>query len=314
MEFCVRSIPRILMAAIALAVLSACSDSGRGGNEASADAGSGVADGKPMVVTTFSIVADLARNVGGEEAEVVSIVPIGADVHTYQPTPPAIASIQSADLLLWNGLNLEIWFERFLEGIDAPSILVSEGVEPISIGVDGADVPNPHAWMSLSNARLYVENIREALIEIDPDSEEAYRANAESYLAKIDALDGTLRERLAAVPEERRVLATSEGAFSYLARDLGLRELYIWPMNADAQGTPDQMRVMITDVRQSGAPAVFSESTVSDKPARQVAREAGVAYGGVLYVDSLSEPGGPVPSYLDLMTVTTDAIAKALER
>lgn len=306
-------IPRILLAAIALAALSACSDGG-GDAQSAAKATSGTGGGKPTVVTTFSIVADLARNVGGDEAEIVSIVPIGADVHTYQPTPPAIASIQSADLLLWNGLNLEIWFERFLENIDAPSVLVSEGVEPISIGVDGADVPNPHAWMSLSNARLYVANIRDALIEIDPDSEDAYRANAESYLVKIDALDGSLRERLDDVSEDRRVLATSEGAFSYLARDLGLRELYIWPMNADAQGTPDQMRVMITDVRQSGAPAVFSESTVSDKPAKQVAREAGVAYGGVLYVDSLSDPEGPVPSYLDLMKVTTDTIAGALER
>ncbi|MCP1200033.1 metal ABC transporter substrate-binding protein [Notoacmeibacter sp. MSK16QG-6] len=267
---------------------------------------------RPKVVTTFSIVADLARNVAGEEAEIVSIVPVGADVHTYQPTPPAIASIQSADLLLWNGLNLEIWFERFLEGLDAPSVLVSDGVEPIAIGVDGKDVPNPHAWMSLSNARLYVENIRDALIGIDPDSEEAYRDNAKAYLAEIDSLDSTLRKRLAAVPNDRRVLATSEGAFSYLARDLGLRELYIWPMNADAQGTPEQMRVMITEVRQSGAPAVFSESTVSDKPARQVARETGSAYGGVLYVDSLSEPDGPVPSYLDLMKTTTDAIAEAL--
>ncbi|WP_371872886.1 metal ABC transporter substrate-binding protein [Notoacmeibacter sp. MSK16QG-6] len=301
--------PRLVLAAIALSLVTACSD-GNSDPQSKETPLSG--NERPKVVTTFSIVADLARNVAGEEAEIVSIVPVGADVHTYQPTPPAIASIQSADLLLWNGLNLEIWFERFLEGLDAPSVLVSDGVEPIAIGVDGKDVPNPHAWMSLSNARLYVENIRDALIGIDPDSEEAYRDNAKAYLAEIDSLDSTLRKRLAAVPNDRRVLATSEGAFSYLARDLGLRELYIWPMNADAQGTPEQMRVMITEVRQSGAPAVFSESTVSDKPARQVARETGSAYGGVLYVDSLSEPDGPVPSYLDLMKTTTDAIAEAL--
>ncbi|RLQ88653.1 metal ABC transporter substrate-binding protein [Notoacmeibacter ruber] len=295
--------------AAALLFLSACSDSGR---EDRSDALASEGETRPTVVTTFSIVADLARNVAGEEAEIISIVPIGADVHTFQPTPPAIASIQSADLVLWNGLNLEIWFERFLEGLDAPSALVTEGIEPISIAVEGADVPNPHAWMSLSNARIYIRNIRDALIVIDPDSEAVYRSNAQSYLQEIEELDAPLRERFATLPEKRRILATSEGAFSYLARDFGLREFYIWPMNADAQGTPGQMRKMIADMRRSGAPAVFSESTVSDKPARQVARETGAAYGGILYVDSLSEPDGPVPTYLDLMKVTTGTIEKAL--
>ncbi len=302
---------RAILTALALLTLSACSDSGSGVGAAE---GPSAGANRPTVVTTFSIIADLARNVAGDEADIISIVPVGADVHTFQPTPPAIAAIQSADLILWNGLNLEIWFERFLEGLDALSVTVSDGIEPIPIAVEGADVPNPHAWMSLTNARRYVENIRDALIAVDPDSESAYRKNAAAYLERIEALEKPLRERFASLPANRRVLATSEGAFSYLARDFGMRELYIWPMNADAQGTPEQMRRMIASVRQTGAPAVFSESTVSDKPARQVARETEAAYGGVLYVDSLSEPDGPVPTYLDLMKTTTGTIEKALIR
>lgn len=297
----------VVCTAVLLALVSACSDSGdRSGSEAPP-----LSNSRPKIVTTFSIVADLARNIAGDEAEVISIVPVGADVHTYQPTPPDIAAIQSADLVLWNGLNLEVWFERFLDGIDAPSVIASKGIEPIGIAVEGAEVPNPHAWMSLSNAKIYVRNIRDALIEIDPDSAEAYRANAEAYVQRIEALEAPLREGFASLSDDKRVLATSEGAFSYLAKDLGLRELYIWPMNAEAQGTPEQMRAIIAAIRQSGTPAVFSESTVSDKPARQVARESGAAYGGILYVDSLSGPDGPVPTYLDLMKTTTGTIQDA---
>ncbi len=266
------------------------------------------------VVTTFTVIADMARNVAGEAAEVVSITRPGAEIHNYQPTPGDLVATQGADLILWNGLNLELWFDPFLAGLgDVPSVVVSDGVAPIGIGAGPyAGKPNPHAWMSPTDALVYVENIRRALAEADPGNASTYDSNAAAYAEAITATVQPIRERLAAVPEERRWLATSEGAFSYLARDFSLRELFLWPINADQQGTPQQVRAMIDTIRANTVPAIFSESTVSSAPAEQVARETGISYGGVLYVDSLSEPDGPVPTYLDLLRVTTETIAAGL--
>jgi manganese/iron transport system substrate-binding protein len=266
---------------------------------------------KLKVVTTFTVIRDIAQNVAGDAAEVVSITKPGAEIHDYQPTPGDVVKAQRADLVLWNGLNLERWFERFLADVQGvPSVVVSEGVVPLPIR-EGAYTgkPNPHAWMSPSNALVYVENIRKALAAADPANAATYAANAAAYTARIKAIDEPLRRRLAAIPETQRWLVSSEGAFSYLARDYGLRELYIWPINADEQGTPSQVRRVIDQVREHKIPVVFSESTVSDKPARQIASETGARYGGVLYVDSLSAEGGPVPTYLRLLEVTVETVA-----
>jgi manganese/iron transport system substrate-binding protein len=265
-------------------------------------------------VTTFTIIADMAQNVAGDAADVVSITKPGAEIHNYQPTPGDLIAAQDADLILWNGLNLEQWFEQFLANLgDVPSVVVTEGIEPMGIGEGPyAGKPNPHAWMSPSDALIYVENIRKAFVAADPANEATYNANAAAYAAKITATVAPIRAALDAIPAERRWLATSEGAFSYLARDFGLRELYLWPINADQQGTPQQVRHVIDEVRANSVPAIFSESTISAKPAEQVARETGIKYGGVLYVDSLSEPDGPVPTYLDLLQVTSSTIVQGL--
>jgi len=265
-------------------------------------------------VTTFTVIADMARNVAGDAAIVESITKPGAEIHNYQPTPGDILKAQGAQLILWNGLNLELWFERFFQTLhDVPSVVVSDGVEPMSIA-QGAYTgkPNPHAWMSPRAALIYVDNIRDAFVTYDPANAETYRANAEAYKQRIiDAVE-PIRAELAAIPPERRWLVTSEGAFSYLAADFGLREAFIWPINADQQGTPQQVRAVIDTMRANNIPVIFSESTISPKPAQQVARETGAEYGGVLYVDSLSEPDGPVPTYIDLLRVTADTIAKGL--
>lgn len=266
------------------------------------------------VITSFTIIADMAQNVAGGAADVVSITKPGAEIHNYQPTPGDLIGAQDADLILWNGLNLEQWFERFLANLgDVPSVVITTGIEPMGIG-DGpyAGKPNPHAWMSPTDALIYVENIRAALASADPANAKTYNANAAAYAAEITATVAPIRAAIAAIPEQRRWLATSEGAFSYLTRDFGLKELYLWPINADQQGTPQQVRHVIDQVRANAVPAIFSESTISPKPAQQVARETGIAYGGVLYVDSLSEPGGPVPTYLDLLSVTTSTIVEGL--
>jgi len=268
------------------------------------------------VVTTFTVIADMAANVAGDAAEVVSITKPGAEIHGYQPTPRDLIKAQDADLVLWNGLGLERWFEQFFANLrDVPAAVVSAGIEPMPIaGGEYAGKPNPHGWMALSSALLYVDNIRDAMSAVDPANAATYAANADRYKQEIADTIGPLRDAALALPENRRWLVTSEGAFSYLARDFGLKELYLWPINADAQGTPQQVRRVIDAVREHHIPVVFSESTVSDKPARQIARETGAAYGGVLYVDSLSAPDGPVPSYLDLLRVTSQTILDGLQQ
>ncbi len=269
---------------------------------------------KFKVATTFTVIADMARNVAGDAAEVVSITKPGSEIHNYAPTPRDIIRARDADLILWNGLGLELWFEKFFQRLDGvPSAVLTEGVEPMGIGEGPYEgKPNPHAWMSFSDALIYVENIRAALAKNDPVNAEVYNRNAAAYAQKIEAARAPIQALIDTIPADKRWLISSEGAFSYLARDLGLRELYLWPINADQQGTPQQVRKVIDAVREHGIPAVFSESTVSDKPAQQVARETGAAYGGVLYVDSLSEAGGPVPTYLDLLRVTSETLASGL--
>lgn len=274
------------------------------------------AEAKFKVVTTFTVIQDIAQNVAGDAATVESITKPGAEIHEYEPTPKDIVKAQSADLILWNGLNLERWFERFFQNIkDKPAVVVTEGITPLSI-YEGPykDAPNPHAWMSPSNALIYVENIKNALVKYDPQNADTYKKNAAAYAEKIKQLDKPLREKLAQIPADQRWLVTSEGAFSYLAKDYDLKEGYLWPINAEQQGTPQQVRKLIDLVKKNHIPVVFSESTVSAKPAQQVAKESGAKYGGVLYVDSLSAADGPVPTYIDLLNVTVSTIVKGFEK
>ncbi|MFB8342673.1 metal ABC transporter substrate-binding protein [Brucella cytisi] len=271
---------------------------------------------KFKAVTTFTVIADIAQNVAGDAATVESITKPGAEIHNYQPTPGDLIKAQDAKLVLWNGLGLELWFEKFFSRLkDVPSAVVSDGVEPIDISEGPySGKPNPHAWMSPNAALIYVDNIRDAFVKNDPANADIYKANAEIYKAKIKATIDPIRAELAAIPEDKRWLVSSEGAFSYLARDFGLKELYLWPINADQQGTPQQVRKVIDAVRENGITAAFSESTVSPAPAKQVARETGAKYAGILYVDSLSDPDGPVPTYIDLLKVTSSTIAQGLKQ
>lgn len=278
--------------------------------------GAAMADEDRMkVVTTFTVLADMARHVAGDVADVHSITKPGAEIHGYEPTPQDIVGAHGADLILWNGMNLELWFEQFLANLgDVPSVTLSEGIDPIPIA-EGAyqGKPNPHAWMGLDNALIYIDNIAKAFAEHDPEHAATYRANAEAYKKSLRETLEPLRQEVASIPEDRRWLVTCEGAFSYLARDFGMKELYLWPMNADQMGTPQQVRSVIDGVRKNDIPVVFCESTVNTAPAQQVARETGAHYGGVLYVDSLSEAGGPVPSYLDLLRVTSSTVVDGLK-
>lgn len=273
-----------------------------------------MATDKMKVVTTFTVIADMAANVAGEAADVVSVTKPGAEIHGYEPTPRDIVRASGADLILWNGMNLELWFEQFLSNMnDIPAATLTDGIDPISISAGSYEgMPNPHAWMGLDNALIYIDNILEAFTKQDPDNAGIYAENAAAYKEKLRATIGPLREQVAQIPEAERWLVTCEGAFSYLARDFGMKELYLWPMNADRVGTPQQVRAVIDGVRDNKIPVVFCESTVDTAPAKQVARETGAAYGGELYVDSLSSADGPVPTYLDLLRVTAQTVAAGL--
>ena len=271
---------------------------------------------KLKIITTFTIIADIASNIAGDAAIVESIIKPGAEIHDYQPTPRDIIRAQGADIILWNGLNLERWFERFLSDVkNVPGITVTDGIEPLSI-YDGPynGKPNPHAWMSTQNALIYVENIRATLVAADPDNAATYNKNAAAYAAQITATTHNPAGAMEFIPADKRYLVTSEGAFSYLARDLGMKEIYLWPINADQQGSPQQVRAVIDAVRTHNIPVVFSESTISPRPAQQVASETNAVYGGVLYVDSLSDIDGPVPTYLDLLKTTTATIITGFEK
>ncbi|WP_287129590.1 metal ABC transporter substrate-binding protein [Candidatus Cyanaurora vandensis] len=258
---------------------------------------------KKIVVTTFSVIADMVSNVAGDAATVQSITKVGAEIHGYEPTPSDVVKVQKADLVLDNGLNLERWFEDFYGNLKSvPRFKLTEGIKPMAIK-EGPyqDKPNPHAWMSLPNALIYVENSRKALVKIDPANQTTYNTNAKAYSAKIKALDTDIRKSLATIPPTKRYLVSCEGAFSYLTRDYKLNEVYLWAINADQQGTPKQVRKVIDTVRANQIPAVFCESTVNDKAQRQVAQETGAKFGGTFYVDSVSLPDGPVPNYLSML-------------
>lgn len=268
--------------------------------------------GQKKVLTTFTILQDMARNVAGDKVVVESITKPGAEIHDYEPTPGDIVRAQRADLVLRNGMGLERWFEKFMGSVrDVPSLDLSEGIAPIGIGEGPYEgKPNPHAWMSPANALVYVENIRLALVKLDPANAATFDANAARYSAEIKAVDAKLREEMARLPENQRWLVTSEAAFSYLARDYGLRELALWPVNADEEGTPRQIQRVVDTVRQNKVPVVFSESTISDKPMRQVSTETGAKYGGLLYVDSLTDADGPAPTYLRMLQLNAETLLK----
>jgi manganese/iron transport system substrate-binding protein len=272
------------------------------------------ADEKLKVVTTFTVIADIAQNIAGDMAEVVSITKPGAEIHGYQPTPRDLVRAYGADLILWNGLNLELWFEKFISQLgDADYYTVSEGIETLEI-VEGAYVglPNPHAWMGVKSAFVYIDNIEKALSTEDPQNAQVYRLNAIKYKKKISNIVEPLIEQLQQVPSDKRWLVTCEGAFSYFAKDFGLKELYLWPMNSEQIGTPKQIQKVIDGVRNNKIPVIFCESTVNTRPAKRVAQDTGVAYGGELYVDSLSNIDGPVPTYLDLLRVTSTTVINGI--
>lgn len=299
-----RTLATIALAAAGALTLASCT---------SQPSGAADADDRPVVLTTFTVLSDIAENVAGEHLRVESITKVGAEIHGYEPTPGDIRRANDADLILDNGMGLEAWFAQFVADLDVPHVVVSDGIVPIDIREDAySGMPNPHAWMSPLNVQVYVDNMVEAFAEVAPEHSAEFAANGAAYKQELQTVQDELVTALAVLPEHQRALVSCEGAFSYLARDAGLTEKYIWAVNAEQQATPRQIASVIEFVRANDVPAVFCESTVSDAPMRQVAEASGATLGDVLYVDSLSEPDGPVPSYLDLIRHDAEAIVAGL--
>jgi manganese transport system substrate-binding protein len=268
----------------------------------------------PVVLSTFTIIADIVSEVGGDKVDSISLTKPGAEIHGYEPTPSDLVQASKADVIFENGMNLELWTEKLRASIpDVPVVTVSEGVEVIDISGDAyAGKPNPHAWMSPAQGLVYVENIRQALTDLLPSEAEYFSARAEAYSNQIRAVDERLTSAMATLPANNRALVSCEGAFSYLAADYGLEEVYLWPINAESQGTPQQVVRVIEIVNEREIPAVFCESTVEPRLQNEVAGATEARFGGVLYVDSLSPADGPAPSYLALLEHTATTIITGL--
>jgi manganese transport system substrate-binding protein len=273
------------------------------------------APSQKVILTTFTVLADMAQNVAGDKAVVHSLTKLGSEIHGYEPTPSDMLRAQKVNLILDNGLNLERWAAKFYSNVPkVPHITLSQGVEPLMIGPEVAQgKPNPHAWMSPRNALIYVENIRQALSNLDPTHADTYHRNAIAYSQKIRQLDDKLRTELSVLPPQHRYLVSCEGAFSYLTKDYGLNELYLWAVNAEQQATPQQIQRVIKTVKDQKIPAVFCESTVNHQIQKQVAQESGARFAGIFYVDSLSPSHGPAPTYLKLLEHNVTTLIRGLQ-
>ena len=304
-----RILRQVAIIILALPMAVACSSQGTLSNKSGNSA-----DNRPVVLTTFTILADMARQVAGDRLQVRSITKPGAEIHGYEPSPRDLEQASGADLIVENGLGLELWARRFVQSAgDVPTVTLTEGMQPLFIEGDAyAGKPNPHAWMSPLRAQRYVDRLVDAFSQLDPEGAQLYRNNGDSYKLQLENLDAELRNLLAVIPQKQRVLVSCEGAFSYLAQDYGFDEAYLWPVNAESQITPRRMARLIERVKKDQVPAVFCETTVSDKAQREVARASGARFGGSFYVDSLSKRNGPAPTLLDLQRHNVKLIRQGL--
>ncbi len=274
----------------------------------------GESDTKITVLSTFTVISDMVREVGGDKINAVSLTKPGVEIHGYEPTPGDLIRASKADIIFDNGLNLEAWASKLYSSIpDVPHVTLSEGIEIMQIS-EGAykDKPNPHAWMSPKQALVYVENIRKALVDLTPEHSLYFNEQARVYSDKIKALDTKLNESMKAVPESQKYLVTCEGAFSYLTKDYHMKELYLWAINDESQGSPQQIAHVVNEVKRNNIPVVFCESTIEPRIQKEVVQESGARMGGLLYVDSLSDANGPAPTYLKLLEHTVGTIISGL--
>lgn len=277
---------------------------------------------KIEVVTTYSIIYDMVQNVGGEKVDVHSMVPVGSNPHEYDPLPEDVLKTTDADVVFYNGLNLEegnSWFKKLLktsdkDGKDAPVYRVSEGVKAIHLESKGLEnQTDPHAWLNIENGIIYVENIRDALVKEDPDNKEYYEKNAEEYISKLKALHEKTVTELKKIPEDKRVLITSEGAFRYFGEAYNIETAYVWEINSENQGTPQQIKNLVDYIKNGKVPALFVETSVDPRSMETVSKETGVPIKGKVFTDSLGKQGEEGDTYKEMMEWNTKTVIEGLQ-
>ncbi|WP_088013844.1 metal ABC transporter substrate-binding protein [Gottfriedia acidiceleris] len=278
---------------------------------------------KLKVVTTYSIIYDLVKNIGGNKVEIHSLVPIGANPHEYDPLPKDLMKTTDADVVFYNGLNLEqgnSWFNKLLKssnksGNEAPVYMVSQNVKPIYLESNGLEgETDPHAWLDIRNGVIFAKNIRDALIKEDPKNKSYYQKNADKYIQKLEKLHENTLTELSKIPLEKRFLITSEGAFKYFSKAYQLQSGYIWEINSEGQGTPSQIKNVVDLIKEKNVKVLFVETSVDPRSMETVSRETSIPIAGTVFTDSLGKPGEAGDTYLGMMEWNTKTIINALSK
>lgn len=275
-----------------------------------------LAEDRIKVVATFSILGDLARNVGGDRADIATLVGPNGDAHVYSPSPADAKKIADAKIVIVNGLGFEGWISRLVKasGSKVPVVVASKGVKPRRMeGGHGHDHDSdPHAWQSVANVKTYVANIRDALVAADPAGKATYEANATAYLGKLDALDQEVRDTVAKIPAERRRIITTHDAFGYFKQAYAVEFVAPQGVSTESEASAKDVAKIISQVRSQKIPAVFMENVSDPRLLKQISDETGAKVGGTLYSDALTDANGPAPTYIEMMRHNARTLSAAL--
>ena len=304
----------LVLLLLAFVGLAACSS-----QKSSTDSSSS----KLNVVATNSIIADITKNIAGDKINLHSIVPVGQDPHEYEPLPEDVKKTSKADLIFYNGINLETggnaWFTKLVENAQKKEnkdyYAVSEGVDVIYLeGQNEKGKEDPHAWLNLENGIIYAQNIAKRLIEKDPDNKTTYEKNLKAYVEKLTALDKEAKEKFNNIPEEKKMIVTSEGCFKYFSKAYNVPSAYIWEINTEEEGTPDQIKSLVEKLRKTKVPSLFVESSVDDRPMKTVSKDTNIPIHAKIFTDSIADEGEEGDSYYSMMKYNLDKISEGLAK
>ncbi len=309
-----KTITLLFTTAFALSMLIACTNDQSNVNEKNGDQ-------KVQVVTTYSIIYDIVKNIGGDLVEIHSLAPIGSNPHEYDPLPADVQKTTDADAVFYNGLNLEAgnaWFNKLMEtagkdGENAPVFLMSKGVDAKYLTTKGNEgEEDPHAWLNVKNGIIYAENARDGLIKVDPENEEIYKKNADEYIEKLEELHQKAIDEYNKIPRDKRILVTSEGAFKYFSEAYEFDAEYIWEINQENQGTPDQITRIVDIIKDKNIQALFLETSIDPRSMEAVSAETNVPIKGKIFTDSLAHPGEEGDTYISMMEWNIKTILEGL--